>query len=358
MPVPETSTLAKHQPRFTPSQDCIPPAPLSPLSDAQAAALDALRDHIHTTVAKTDPQRRWADDPCLIRYLKARKWNLHDAQQALQDTITWRDQFKPDVPDKDTLWTETATGKMYVSGFDAECRPLLYMKPRLENTAASLAQVRHVVFHLEVAIAIMPPNVQSLCIVIDFAGASMTKTPGVSIAREILHVLGSHYPERLGKGYIIHAPWFFFPTYKLISPFIDPVTKAKINFVDMKKQQPKTIISTPSSAAASDVDLSSSSSSSRSAKGSSGDGSAISGGSTVTRTPTTTTTSSASSVATLSNRSDNNVNLLDLIPEDMLEQAFGGSSDYEYDQQAYWLAAEKVIARAREARERVQDPVV
>ncbi|KAF9352079.1 hypothetical protein BGX34_000205 [Mortierella sp. NVP85] len=342
MPVPDSSstTLAKHQPRFAPSQDCIPPAPLAPLSDPQAAALDALRAHIHTAVAKTDPQRRWADDPCLIRYLKARKWNLHDAQQALQDTIAWREQFKPDVPDRDSLWTETATGKMYVSGFDAECRPLLYMKPRLENTAASPAQVRHVVFHLEVAIAIMPPNVQSLCIVIDFAGASMTKTPGVGIAREILHVLGSHYPERLGKGYIIHAPWFFFPTYKLISPFIDPVTKAKINFVDMKKQQPKTIISTPSSAAASDVDLSSASS----AKGSSADGSAISGGSTVTRTPTTT--------------SSDNVNLLDLIPEDMLEQAFGGSSDYEYDQQAYWLAAEKVLTQAREARERPLDPAV
>lgn len=26
------------------------------------------------------------------------------------------------------------------------------------------------------------------------------------------------------------APWFFFTTFKLISPFMDPVTKAKIKF--------------------------------------------------------------------------------------------------------------------------------
>ena len=79
------------------------------------------------------------------------------------------------------------------------------MKPRLENTAASAAQIRHVVFHLETAIALMPKGVQNLCIIIDFAGSSMTKNPGVAIAREIINVLGSHYPERLGKGYIIHG---------------------------------------------------------------------------------------------------------------------------------------------------------
>jgi len=86
-----------------------------------------------------------------------------------------------------------------------ESRPLLYMKPRLENTAASPAQIRHVVFHLEVAIALMPKDVHNLCIIIDFAGSSMTKNPGVAIAREIISVLGNHYPERLGKGYIING---------------------------------------------------------------------------------------------------------------------------------------------------------
>lgn len=86
-----------------------------------------------------------------------------------------------------------------------ESRPLLYMKPRLENTAASPAQIRHVVFHLEVALALMPEGVQNLCIIIDFAGSSMTKNPGVGVAREILHVLGSHYPERLCRAYIIHG---------------------------------------------------------------------------------------------------------------------------------------------------------
>ncbi|KAF9996676.1 hypothetical protein BGZ65_007751, partial [Modicella reniformis] len=105
MVVPD-STLAKHQPKFKPSQECILPAPSAPLSDSQTATLDSLRNHIHTTVAKTDSQRRWADDPCLLRYLKARKWSLQDSKQAVQDTMTWREQYKPDVIDKHSIWTE------------------------------------------------------------------------------------------------------------------------------------------------------------------------------------------------------------------------------------------------------------
>ncbi|KAF8937205.1 CRAL-TRIO domain-containing protein [Dissophora ornata] len=330
MAVPDISAPTKNQPRFTPSPECRSPAPAPPLTDSQTATLDALRTHIHDSVAKTDAHRRWADDPCLVRYLKSKKWNLQDSKQALQDTILWRDQYKPDTPDKDSIWIETTPGKLYVSGFDKESRPLLYMRPRLENTAASIAQIRHVVFHLEVAIAIMPEGVQSLCIVIDFAGASMTKNPGVAISREIIHILSNHYPERLGKGYIIHAPWFFFPFYKLISPFIDPVTKDKINFVDMKKQKPRSIASTPSSASVSEVDLSSSAVATSGSK----------------KAPLLPTAGSGS----------DNVNLLDVIPDDMLDQAFGGLSDYIYDQEIYWNEAEKVLAKSRYVLEHGSSP--
>ncbi|KAG0298383.1 hypothetical protein BGZ96_000097 [Linnemannia gamsii] len=320
---------ADQQPRFTPSQECLSPQQPQPLTDSQTATLDALRSHIHETVVKTETHRRWADDRCLIRYLRSKKWNLNESKQAVQESMLWRDSYGPNRPDKDALWIETAVGKLYVSGFDMESRPLLYMKPRLENTAASPSQIRHVVYHLEIALALMPEGVENLCIIIDFAGSSMTKNPGVAVAREIINVLGSHYPERLGKAYIIHAPWFFFPFFKLISPFIDPVTKAKINFIDMKKQKPKTNISTPSSAAASELEL-------------------PNGG--VLSSAASTASSKKSTSAnkdTKDGTSADQVNLLDVIPEDMLEQEFGGASDYVYNQQVYWDAAAQVLADSR-----------
>ncbi|KAG0306984.1 hypothetical protein BGZ98_001351 [Dissophora globulifera] len=365
MAVPDSSP-ATHQPLFTPSPNCRPPAPPAPLSDSQIASLDALRSHIHDTVVTSPAERAWTDDACLLRYLRARKWSLADAKVAVRDTLRWRKSFNPMVADRDVLWTETASGKIYVSGFDIESRPLLYMKPRYENTSASPAQIHHLVFHLEVAIALMPKGVDNLCIIIDFEGSSMTKNPGVGIAREILYILGNHYPEHLGKAYMLNgnvsprvvpgcamtiacadlinpigltnlfvmfrrclAPWFFFPFYKLISPFIDPVTKGKLNFADMKKQTRKTIASTPSSTNASEVDLSSSTATSTHLK----------------------TGSSSSSAASTSGPVSDNSGILDTIPHDMLEVAYGGSSNYVYNQEIYWEAAEKALARARSALE-------
>lgn len=125
------------------------------------------------------------------------------------------------------------------------------------------------------------------------------------------------------------APWFFFPFYKLVSPFIDPVTKAKLNFVDMKKQKQKAIVSTPSSAAVSETDLpSSASTASNSNKASS-----------TAATATTTTSPLDSGI------------LLNVIPDDMLERDFVGSSDYVYHQELYWSAAEKVLQESRDALE-------
>ena len=40
----------------------------------------------------------------------------------------------------------------------------------------------------------------------------------------------THYPERLGSAVIAHLAWFIVGFFKLINPFIDPVTRAKMVF--------------------------------------------------------------------------------------------------------------------------------
>ena len=91
----------------------------------------------------------------------------------------------------------------------------------------------------------------------------------------------------------------------------------------MKKQKSRSIVSTPSSATTSEVDLSN------------------------------TSESKKTMTATAGEQSSDNVNLLDMIPEDMLEREFGGSSDYVYDQEAYWAAAMQVLEESRVAHEHV-----
>jgi hypothetical protein len=47
---------------------------------------------------------------------------------------------------------------------------------------------------------------------------------------QVLNILQDHYPERLGLSLIINVPFLLNAFYKLITPFIDPVTRVKMKF--------------------------------------------------------------------------------------------------------------------------------
>jgi hypothetical protein len=77
-------------------------------------------------------------------------------------------------------WTQAETGKQFALGYDNHQRPLLYMFPYRQNTKPSRDQIRLLVWYLERTIALMPPGVESLTLVIDFGGpdAARIKSPG------------------------------------------------------------------------------------------------------------------------------------------------------------------------------------
>ncbi|OLY84799.1 CRAL-TRIO domain-containing protein [Smittium mucronatum] len=179
---------------------------------------------------KFDPNSWLDDDWNVIRFLRARKRVVEDTKKAIIKTFEWRIKYRPHAIDPNEIQEEFKTGKTYLNGFDLWGRPVLVMKPYNQNTKVPDLQIKAVVFLMEIASKIMPSGVTKLVIMIDLSKITFNSLTSPKVSNMFLEVLQSHYPERLGKGIIINAPSIFLITYKIISPFIDPITKNKIFF--------------------------------------------------------------------------------------------------------------------------------
>lgn len=201
--------------------------------------------HKHNTDSKksalTIEEKSWLTRECFLRYLRATKWHVDEAIDRIEMTLAWRREFGIDhILEKDNIVNgeltspENETGKEVILGYDNDSRPCLYLKPGRQNTKTSQRQVQHLVYMLEKVIDYMPSGQDSLALLIDFKahpiGTQGGKIPPVGIGRQVLHILQTHYPERLGKALLTNIPWLGWTFLKIIHPFIDPLTREKLVF--------------------------------------------------------------------------------------------------------------------------------
>ena len=177
-----------------------------------------------------DFERMWLTRECLLRYLRATKWNTAQALKRLQSTLSWRRGYGADTFTAEYISPENETAKQLQLGFDNDARPCLYLNPAKQNTKMSDRQIHHLCYMIDRTIDMMPPGTENLALLINFKGAASGNVPTVGQARAVLNILQGHNPERLGKALISELPWYVTTFFKLISSFIDPVTKEKMKF--------------------------------------------------------------------------------------------------------------------------------
>lgn len=188
------------------------------------------------------------DRTMLVRHYRAEKGNLKAGIGKLKAALEWRKEFgvvdivncMMDETDlAKIMMNENETGKIYVRGYDAEGRALMYMRPARENTQNELNNMRHLVWNLEKAIActarksvelgsILP--VEKVNLVIDYEGFRLRDAPPLSTSKYTLDILQKHYPERLHRAYVLNPPMVFKTFWAIVRPFVDPSTKQKIIF--------------------------------------------------------------------------------------------------------------------------------
>lgn len=172
----------------------------------------------------------WLTRECIYRYLRASKWNEAQAATRLQATLIWRREYGVESHTADYISEENETGKQFILGYDNEGRPCLYLNPHKQNTKKSDKQIQHLVYMLECSIDLMPPGQETLAILVNFKDTRKGDGATVGQGRQTINILQNHYPERLGRACVQDTPWIIWGFFKLINPFIDPLTREKMKF--------------------------------------------------------------------------------------------------------------------------------
>lgn len=183
-----------------------------------------------SSTALEDDERMFMTRDCLLRYLRADKWNVSAAETRLKNTLIWRREYgiKRIIPEY--VGVENETGKQLIMGWDNEGRTCQYMRPSKQNTERGPRQIEHLVFMLERSIDLMPPGQETLTLLINFMETKSGQGATLAQGRQTLYILQNHYPERLGRALVTNVPFYIWGFFKLITPFIDPLTREKIKF--------------------------------------------------------------------------------------------------------------------------------
>ncbi|KAK0223308.1 CRAL/TRIO domain-containing protein [Armillaria fumosa] len=224
----------------------IPPPPtpsvaphVSPLTEKQSIMYQTVYDHfakpdykipgLEENAELMEEEKFWMSHECILRYLRASKWKTEAAIHRMEDTLKWRRSYGLYTTlTSEHVEPEASTGKQVIFGFTVDGKPGYYMFPSRQNTEESPRQIEFVVWILERCIDMMPSGVETVALFINFADKA--KNPSLGTARQFLNILQNHYPERLGVALIINVPFLVNAFFKLVSPFIDPITREKMKF--------------------------------------------------------------------------------------------------------------------------------
>ncbi len=176
-------------------------------------------------------------DVLLLRWLRARKWDINGATQQFLDTIKWRYEWgvKEFIAkgETDLIEEEVRSGKSYFLGRDRAGRPINHVSVRdhIKDQFPAEATEKLTVFTMETGRKILQPPNESVTVVFDMTGFTL-KNMDYQHSKFLINLLQNFYPESFALGLMINAPWVFNSCWYIIKPWLDPVVQNKIHFIN------------------------------------------------------------------------------------------------------------------------------
>lgn len=193
-------------------------------------------------------------DNLLLRFLRARSWDVPKAVEMLGKTLHWRLkesgidelQFRGEIgalkSNEVDFMNQLRSKKAYIHGHDKTGRPIVRITPRLHSKDKQSPQcIEKFTLHLfESALLILDDGNDTILFLFDMTGFSLFNMD-YAYVKFVLKCFEAYYPESLGILVIHNSPWVFSGVWNIIKGWIDPNVAKKIQFTKNVKDLSKFI---------------------------------------------------------------------------------------------------------------------
>ncbi|KAH8593880.1 CRAL-TRIO domain-containing protein [Bisporella sp. PMI_857] len=198
------------------------------------------------------------DTLTLLRFLRARKFDVALSETMFKNYIKWRTEFGGGLDDlvQNFEYKEKAEVSQYYPQYyhktDVDGRPVyieqmgnIDLTAMYKITTSDRMLQNLAVEYEKVADPRLPACsrkaghlLETCCSIMDLKGVGIMKVPSVySYVKLASDMSQNYYPERLGKLYLINAPWGFSGVFNAIKGWLDPVTVEKIHILGTAYQK-------------------------------------------------------------------------------------------------------------------------
>ncbi|KAJ1769086.1 hypothetical protein IW140_002732 [Coemansia sp. RSA 1813] len=185
-------------------------------------------------------------DVLLLRFLRARKWDVDAALGMLLTCLRWRLDEEIDwvvwVGESELNCKLVQRGIGAIHKTDRLGQPVLYIPVRLNDPQAQPPDhmLDYTVYLMEVSRLFLHTPVEKVCLVFDTTDMALANMDW-TFFKTFLHYLEHYYPECLGLVLIYNASWVFYSLWKIVRPLLDPVVASKVQFVTSAEELHKFI---------------------------------------------------------------------------------------------------------------------